>query len=58
MPLQIQKSELGGPELLVPREVPVAPLRAGELCIRHSVVGFNYLEAYLRTGVQSAATRR
>lgn len=51
MPLQIQMSELGGPEVLVPREVPAARLGAGELRIRHSVVGFNYLDVYLRTGV-------
>lgn len=51
MPLQIQMCELGGPEVLVPREVPAAPLGAGELRVRHSVVGFNYLDVYLRTGV-------
>lgn len=51
MPLQIQLSRLGGPEVLVPREVPAAPLAAGELRVRHSVVGFNYLDVYLRTGV-------
>lgn len=51
MVMQIQMLKLGGPEVLVPRDVAATPLGAGELRVRHSVVGFNYLDVYLRTGV-------
>ena len=51
MVMQIEMSKLGGPEVLVPREVAAVPLGSGELRVRHSVVGFNYLDVYLRTGV-------
>jgi len=51
MSLIIEMSKLGGPEVLVAREVPPEPLKAGELRLRHTVIGFNYLDVYLRKGV-------
>ncbi|HZH26492.1 MAG TPA: quinone oxidoreductase [Azospirillaceae bacterium] len=51
MPLKIELRELGGPEKLIAVEVPAEPLKAGELRVRHTAIGFNYLDVYLRTGV-------
>ncbi|MCZ4089253.1 zinc-binding dehydrogenase [Ensifer psoraleae] len=51
MPTIIEMSRLGEPEVLVAREVPAEPLKDGELRLRHTVVGFNYLDVYLRKGV-------
>jgi len=51
MPLIIEISQLGSPEVLVAKDVASEPLKPGELRIRHTVVGFNYLDVYLRQGV-------
>jgi NADPH2:quinone reductase len=51
MPIAIQMTELGGPEVLQLREMAPAALKAGEIRVRQSVIGFNYLDVYLRTGV-------
>jgi len=51
MPTIIEMSKHGGPEVLVTREVPAEPLKDGELRLRHTVVGFNYVDVYLRKGV-------
>ncbi|HYC04945.1 MAG TPA: quinone oxidoreductase [Azospirillaceae bacterium] len=51
MPLQIQLPRLGGPEVLTAVETPRARLRPGEVRMRQTVVGFNYLDVYLRRGV-------
>ncbi|HYE52771.1 MAG TPA: quinone oxidoreductase [Azospirillaceae bacterium] len=53
MPLTIQLPRLGGPEVLTAVEAPVAAPGPGELHIRQTVVGFNYLDVYLRKGVYS-----
>jgi NADPH2:quinone reductase len=54
MPLTIQMTQIGGPEVLVPKEIPSEPLKPGELRLRHTVIGFNYVDVYLRKGVYSA----
>lgn len=51
MPIAIQMTELGGPEVLKAREIAAEPLAAGEIRVRQSVVGFNYVDVYLRKGV-------
>ena len=51
MAVAIQMTKLGGPEVLQPHEVAPAALKAGEIRVRQSVIGFNYLDVYLRKGV-------
>lgn len=51
MPLTIQMSKLGDPDVLVPTETPSVPLKPGEIRVQQTVVGFNYLDVYLRRGV-------
>lgn len=51
MPTAVQMTELGGPEVLQIRELSTEPLKAGEIRVRQRVVGFNYLDVYLRRGV-------
>ncbi|MDX0532984.1 zinc-binding dehydrogenase [Sinorhizobium medicae] len=51
MPTIIEMTNLGTPEVLFARDVPAQPLKHGELRLRHTVVGFNYLDVYLRKGV-------
>ena len=40
----------GGPEVLVAREVEVRAPQAGEVRVRHSAIGINYLDVYIRRG--------
>jgi NADPH:quinone reductase len=40
----------GGPEVLVPRELPVRAPEAGEVLIRHTAIGVNFIDVYCRTG--------
>lgn len=51
MPTIIEMSALGDPEVLVAREVPAESPKEGELRLRHTVIGFNYVDVYLRKGV-------
>lgn len=51
MPIAIQMTSLGGPEVLRPREMAPVALKAGEIRVRQNVIGFNYLDVYLRRGV-------
>ncbi len=41
----------GGPEVLVARELEVRAPQAGEVRIRHSAIGINYLDVYIRRGL-------
>ena len=43
--------QAGGPEVLVSRELEVRPPQAGEVRIRHSAIGINYLDVYIRRGL-------
>ncbi len=43
--------EYGGPEVLRYEEVAVAAPAAGELRIRHSAIGLNYIDIYQRSGL-------
>lgn len=40
----------GGPEMLRLRDVPIAPTEAGQLRIRHTAIGVNYHDIYVRSG--------
>ena len=41
----------GGPEVLVYEEVAVPPPAAGEVRVRHTAIGVNYIETYQRSGL-------
>jgi len=40
----------GGPEVLVARDVTLRPPGPGEVLIRHTAIGVNYIDVYSRTG--------
>jgi NADPH:quinone reductase-like Zn-dependent oxidoreductase len=40
----------GGPEVLLERELALTPPGAGEVLIRHTAIGLNYIDIYCRTG--------
>ena len=41
----------GGPEVLVSREVALAPPGPGEVLLRHAAIGVNFVDVYHRTGL-------
>jgi NADPH:quinone reductase len=40
----------GGPEVMVLREVPLPPPAPGQVQIRHTAIGVNFIDVYTRTG--------
>ena len=50
----IQISRRGGPEVMELDEVEVLPPEAGEVLIRHTAIGLNYIDVYFRTGLYPA----
>ena len=51
MPNAIRIHRTGGPEVLVLEPVEVAPPGAGEVRIRHTFVGVNFVDTYNRSGL-------
>ncbi|RAI44034.1 quinone oxidoreductase family protein [Rhodoplanes roseus] len=51
MPLTIQMSETGGPEVLRPVERAAAEPGPGEARIRHEAIGLNFIDVYQRRGL-------
>ncbi|MDJ0926460.1 MAG: quinone oxidoreductase [Gammaproteobacteria bacterium] len=47
----IQIDEFGGPEQLKWREVPVPEASAGEVLVRHTAIGLNFIDTYHRSGL-------
>ena len=48
----VQASQTGGPEVLQYKsDLPIPHPKAGELLIRNSVMGVNYIDTYFRTGL-------
>lgn len=43
----------GGPEVLVPREVTLAPPGPGEVRIRHAAIGVDFVDVYFRRGLHA-----
>ena len=41
----------GGPDVMVWEQVPTSEPNAGEVLIRHTAVGLNYIDVYFRTGL-------
>ena len=50
----IRIHQTGGPEVLSWEPVDVPPPAAGEIRIRHTAVGLNYIDVYFRTGLYAA----
>src|ERR1700712_2110900 len=48
--------EHGGPEVLRPETVPVRSPSTGELLIRHTAIGVNFHDCYVRSGLYSTLT--
>jgi NADPH2:quinone reductase len=53
MPHAIRIHETGGPEVLRWEEVDLAPLGPGEVRLRHTAIGLNFIDVYHRTGLYS-----
>ena len=51
----IRVERIGGPEVLVPAESDAPQAAAGELLIRQTAAGLNYIDVYLRTGAYAHA---
>jgi NADPH2:quinone reductase len=47
----IQIDRFGGPEVLEWREVEIAPPGPGEVLVRHTAVGLNFIDTYHRSGL-------
>jgi NADPH2:quinone reductase len=56
MPFAIRVHESGGPDKLVWEEVSVAAPGPGEVLLRHSAVGVNFIDIYQRTGYYKLPT--
>ena len=50
----IQISRHGGPEVMELDDVEVLPPDAGEVLIRHTAIGLNFIDVYFRTGLYPA----
>lgn len=46
--------EIGGPEVLVRRDIEMPTPGEGEIVVAHSAVGLNFIDIYFRTGVYPA----
>src|SRR5688572_29076542 len=50
MPRAIRIHETGGPEVMRLEDVEVAPPGDGEVQLRHTAIGLNYIDVYDRSG--------
>src|SRR5690606_14208633 len=55
MPRAIVIRETGGPEVLRVEEVAVAAPAAGEVQLRHTAIGLNFIDVYDRSGLYALA---
>src|SRR5256885_889158 len=51
MPRAIRFYQTGGPEVLVWEEVPIGHPGRGEARVRHTAVGLNFVDIYVRRGL-------
>ncbi len=47
----IQFTQVGGPEVLTLVDLPTPSPKAGEVLVRHTAIGINYIDTYHRTGL-------
>ncbi|UJX47882.1 quinone oxidoreductase [Xanthobacter sp. YC-JY1] len=52
----VQVHQTGGPEVLTYEEVVVPPPAPGQVQVRHTAIGLNFIDVYFRTGLYKAAT--
>lgn len=52
----VQVHQTGGPEVLTYEEVVVPPPGPGQVQVRHTAIGLNFIDVYFRTGLYKAAT--
>ena len=50
MPLAVRLKKQGGPEVMALEEVAVPPPGEGEVSLRHTAVGLNFIDVYQRNG--------
>ena len=50
MPLAVRLRKQGGPEVMVLEEVEVGPPGPGEVTLKHTAVGLNFIDVYQRNG--------
>jgi len=56
MPKAIRIHNYGGPEVMSYEDVPTPQPKAGEVLIRQSAIGLNFIDVYHRTGLYPAAS--
>jgi NADPH:quinone reductase len=56
MSLAIRVHKLGGPEVMQADEVTVGDPGPGEIRMRHTAIGVNFIDTYFRTGLYSVAS--
>ncbi len=49
--MAVRMHETGGPEVLKWEESPIGDLKEGEILVRHTAVGLNYIDTYMRSGM-------
>lgn len=54
MPYAVRVHQIGGPEVLTFEEVSVPPPGPGEVQVRQSAIGLNFIDVYFRTGLYKA----
>lgn len=52
----VQVHQTGGPEVLTYEEVTVPPPGPGQVQVRHTAIGLNFIDVYFRTGLYKAAS--
>ncbi|HEY6124027.1 MAG TPA: quinone oxidoreductase [Steroidobacteraceae bacterium] len=55
MPRAIRIQEVGGPEVMLLKQVDVPAPAAGEVQVEHTAIGLNYIDVYDRTGLYAQA---
>jgi NADPH2:quinone reductase len=51
----IRFSKFGGPEVLAVEDVPLPPPSAGQVRVRHTTIGVNFIDTYQRSGLYPVA---
>ncbi len=51
MPLAIAAKSTGGPDVLHALDLPTPPPSSGEVALRHTAIGVNFIDTYFRSGL-------
>ncbi|GGZ19654.1 quinone oxidoreductase family protein [Asticcacaulis endophyticus] len=51
MVLAIRVHQTGGPDVMVAEDIDLTPPQAGEVRVRHTAIGVNYIDTYFRSGL-------